>query len=57
MTENPPSTVRVIKHEAISPSEVRITMEMIVNVHRLTDIASQLLHTATEQIAQRKPES
>jgi len=54
MTEPPPSTVKVIKHEAISPSEVRITMEMVVNVHRLTDIASQLLHTATQQVSPSK---
>jgi hypothetical protein len=51
MKTEPPSIVRVIKHEAISSNEVRITMEMIVNVHRLTDVASQLLHTATEQIS------
>ena len=51
MDEVPPSTVRVIKHEAISPSEVRITMEMIVNVHRLTEVTSELLQTATRQVS------
>ena len=51
MDQFPPSTVRVVKHEAISPSEVRITMEMIVNVHRLTEIASELLHTATREVS------
>ena len=30
MEEHPPSTIRIINNEAISPTEVRITMEMIV---------------------------
>ncbi|HEX4859916.1 MAG TPA: hypothetical protein VFV07_01680 [Rhizomicrobium sp.] len=55
MAESPPSTVRVIKHEAISPNEVRITMEVIVNVDRLTEICGEMLHTTTQQIARRKP--
>ena len=55
MAESPPSTVRVIKHEAISPTEVRITMEMVVNVDRLVEICGEMLHSATAQIARRKP--
>ncbi|HEY2032386.1 MAG TPA: hypothetical protein VGH02_01735 [Rhizomicrobium sp.] len=35
MEAHPPSTVRIVKHEPISLTEVRITMEMIVNVDRL----------------------
>jgi hypothetical protein len=51
MDQPPPSTIRVVSHEAISPDEVRIVMEMVVNVHRLTEVASGLLHTAAGQVA------
>jgi hypothetical protein len=54
MDENPPSTVRIVKHEPISPTEVRITLEMIVNVNRLAEVCSGLIHTATSQIASKR---
>jgi hypothetical protein len=53
MEENPPSTIRIIKNEPISPTEVRITMEMIVNVNRLAEVCGSLIHTAADQIASR----
>ena len=54
MEENPPSTIRIVKNEPISPTEVRITMEMIVNVNRLAEVCSGLLHTAADQISKRE---
>jgi hypothetical protein len=51
MEEHPPSTIRVVKTEPISPTEVRITMEMIVDVGRLAEVCGGLLHTAVDQIA------
>ena len=54
MEEHPPSTIRVVKHEPISPTEVRITMEMVVNVDRLAEVCSGLIHTAVGQISDNK---
>ena len=54
MEQNPPSTIRVIKYEPVSPTEVRITMEMVVDVNRLADVCSGLIHTAVDQIAHSK---
>jgi hypothetical protein len=54
MEEHPPSTIRIIKHEPISPTKVRITMEMVVNVDRLAEVCSGLIHTAVGQIADTK---
>jgi hypothetical protein len=54
MEENPASTIRIVKTEPISPTEVRITMEMIVNVNRLADVCGSLLHTAVDQIATKR---
>jgi hypothetical protein len=51
MEEHSLSTIRVVKHEPISPTEVRITMEMIVNVDRLAEVCAGLIHTAADQIA------
>jgi hypothetical protein len=51
MDELPPSTVRIVSHEAISPTQVRITMEMVVDVHRLAEICGELLRTTTAQTA------
>ena len=54
MEEYPPSTVRIVKHEPISATEVRITMEMVVNVDRLAEICSELIHTAADQISGKR---
>ncbi|HTQ13848.1 MAG TPA: hypothetical protein VMH86_08225 [Rhizomicrobium sp.] len=50
MTDYPPSRVRVVSHEAISQSEVRIMMEMIVDVHRLAEVGHDFLSQAISQI-------
>ena len=54
MEEMPPSTIRIIGNEPISPTEVRITMEMIVNVDRLAEVCASLIHTAADQIAGKR---
>ena len=41
-----PSTVRIVSTEPLGDTKVRITMEMIVDVHRLAEIGSDLLHAA-----------
>ena len=54
MENTPPSTIRIVKNEPISPTQVRITMEMIVNVDRLAEVCAGLIHTAADQIAAKR---
>jgi len=51
MQDYPPSTIRIVKHEPVSLTEVRITMEMVVRVDRLAEVCGELIHTAADQIA------
>lgn len=50
MPDQPPSRVRVISHEAVSETEVRILMEMVVDVHRLAELGRDFLSQAIQQI-------
>ena len=45
-----PSRVRVVSHDAIGTSEVRIMLEVIVDVHRLAEVGQEFLSQAIEQI-------
>ncbi|HEY2070291.1 MAG TPA: hypothetical protein VGG48_12115 [Rhizomicrobium sp.] len=54
MPDYPPSRVRVVSHEAVSETEVRITMEMIVDVHRLSELGQEFLTQAITQIGAKK---
>ena len=56
MTDYPPSRVRVVSHEAISRSEVRILIEVIVDVNRLAEVGQQFLSQAIRQVG-IKPET
>jgi len=56
MPDYPPSRVRVVSHEALNESEVRIMMEMIVDVHRLAELGHDFLSQAITQIGAKKPE-
>ena len=56
MPDHPPSRVRVVSHEAISETEVRIVMEMVVDVHRLAELGRDFLSQAIRQIG-AKPAS
>ena len=46
----PATTVRVTAVEPHGETKVRITMEMIVDVHRLADVGSDMLRTAMTQV-------
>jgi hypothetical protein len=50
MEAQQPSRVRVVSHEAIGKTEVRIMLEVIVDVHRLADVGQGFLSQAIEQI-------
>jgi len=46
----PASTIKVVSMEPVGDTKVRIMMEMIVDVHRLADVGSDLLRTAMAQV-------
>jgi hypothetical protein len=46
----PPTTVKVVSVEPHGETKVRIMMEMIVDVHRLADVGSEMLRTAMVQV-------
>lgn len=50
MQDVPPSRVRIVSHEAINRTEVRIMMEVIVDVNRLAEIGRDFLTQAIDQI-------
>jgi hypothetical protein len=46
MSAFPETTVRVTSIEPAGESKVRITVELIVDVHRLAEVGSDLLHAS-----------
>ena len=50
MANYPATTVRVVSVEPHGETKVRITMDMIVDVHRLADVGSEMLRTAMTQV-------
>ena len=50
MSNFPATTVKVVSVEPYGDTKVRITMEMIADVHRLAEVGSEMLHSAIAQI-------
>jgi hypothetical protein len=50
MANYPATTVKVTSVEPFGETKVRIVMEMIVDVHRLADVGSEMLRTAMVQV-------
>ena len=46
---SPATTIKVVSLEPHGETKVRIMMEMIVDVHRLAEVGSELLHAAVAQ--------
>ena len=46
----PATTVRVTGIEPVGETKVRITLEMLVDVHRLAEVGSELLHAAVAHV-------
>jgi len=46
----PPSRIRVVSYEGINKTEVKVMLEMIVDVHRLAEVGQQFLHTAIDHL-------
>lgn len=53
-SDTPVSRVRVISHEPLSKTEVRIMLEVIVDVHRLAEVGRDFLSQAIDQIGVHK---
>ena len=49
MSAFPETTVRVTAVEPVSETKLRITLEMLVDVHRLAEVGSDLLHASIKQ--------
>ena len=49
MSAFPETTVRVTGVEPVGESKVRITIEVLVDVHRLAEVGSDLLHASIKQ--------
>ncbi len=50
MATYPATTVKVISVEPHGETKVRIMMEMMVDVHRLAEVGSDLLRSSMEQV-------
>ncbi|MBA2587020.1 MAG: hypothetical protein H0U98_00175 [Alphaproteobacteria bacterium] len=54
MSQFPHSTVKIIDVKACGETKVCITMELVVDVHRLAEVSSTLLHVAAKGAANEK---
>jgi hypothetical protein len=50
MSSFPATTIKITNIELCGESKVCITMEMVVDVHRLADISGELMRTAVKQM-------
>lgn len=50
MSGFPATTVRVTAIEPVGESKMRITLEMVVDVHRLAEVGSDMLQAAVKRV-------
>ncbi len=50
MSSFPATTVKVVSVEPRSDSKVAITLEMLVDVHRLADVTGELMRMSVKQM-------
>jgi hypothetical protein len=50
MSSFPPSTIKVTAVEPCGDGKVCITMELVVDVHRLAEVSGDLMQTAVKQM-------
>jgi hypothetical protein len=53
-TKFPATTVRVTSVKPCDETKVCITMELVVDVHRMAEVGSDMLHAAIAQIKNEK---
>ena len=54
MSSFPASTIKVTNIEPCGEGKVCITMQLVVDVHRLADVGSEMLHVAAKESASSK---
>ena len=54
MNNFPATTIKVTHIEPLAESKVCITMEMVVDVHRLAEISGEMMRTAVKQMGSEK---
>jgi hypothetical protein len=50
----PASIIKIVSMEPLGDTKVRIMMEMVVDVHRLAEVGSEMLHTAMAHVKAEK---
>ncbi len=55
MSAFPATTVKVISIKPCGETKVCITTEMVVDVHRLAEVGSELLHAAVTKVKAETP--
>jgi hypothetical protein len=51
----PPSTIKVTTVEPCGDGKVCITMELVVDVHRMAEVSSAMMQTAVKQLKTAAP--
>ena len=54
MSSLPPSTIKVTTVEPCGDGKVCITMQLIVDVHRLAEVSGEMMQTAVKQMKAKK---
>ena len=54
MSKHPATTVKVTSVEPCGDTKVCITMELVVDVHRMAEVGSEMLRAAVAQIKNEK---
>ena len=54
MSNFPATTLKVVGIEPCGEAKVRVTMEMVVDVHRLADVSGEMMRTAVKQMKNEK---
>ena len=50
MSQHPASTIKLINVEPQGEGQVRVTMEMLVDVHRMAELGGNMLRAAMKQV-------
>ena len=50
MSSFPPSTIKVTHVEACADGKVCITMQLVVDVHRMAEVSGAMMQTAVKQM-------
>ena len=54
MAQFPASTIKVVGVEPCGDTQVRVTLEMMVDVHRMAELGGDMLRTAMSQVKDKQ---